>query len=407
MERDAKPNLKRDLFFQQQDSSALLSQLYIVLERRFSQLEDGMDKDDVQDIEQLFKSRQTWSNARRIELRLITAMQSDMVPIYMKRYLVDAKRRFAKDKYNYYYDASKAIDAQKPQEAREVLLQLVEDLQEASVVRWMKKCFANRLAARTNIFFFSTAAIFVFLFTFNWPTTWDAAFYNLILCISGGLLGACFSMLTGMKKKLAASKLQELRNQTRYVNLLSRVTIGGGAALLLFFFAQSGLLGGKILPQFQHEPLSEDKIQAKLEKVIDLHMKEDPDGDIDPVKAQAFITKCVDWLPRMRELSPTEAQKRIQDWMSRELAAIWEGKKIEPQEFQKVLNGFTQSMWDLIRKPGYLDNAARAQMLILCILVGFSEKLVPDLLNRAEGQVRGAAGEAHDPRRKPKDGEPV
>jgi hypothetical protein len=398
--------VKHKLKISLESESDLLNQFYITLERRFHQLASGLNQEDFNSLEKLFRESRTWENARRLELLLITYMDQGLILKYLGRYMIDAHRHFASDKIIYYETGIDAIPSDSPEEGRELLLQLVEDIQQASVTRFMKKRFANLLAGRTNLFFFFSAAIFVFFYTFPWPITWEAAFYNLVMCISAGLLGACFSMLTGMKKKLETSKLQELRNQTRYVNILSRLTIGGGAALLLFFFAQSGLLGTKILPQFQHEPISEQKVGAKLKRTVELHTQKPNAEVLNEEKTQQFLKDCTNWLPNMRGLSSEEAQQRIQDWLSEKLAEVLNAS-IDPLTFQSILNGFSQSMWDLVRKPGYLDNAARAQMLILCILVGFSEKLVPDLLNRAESQMRSSSNSPSSGRRKDKDPEAV
>lgn len=389
MDPEKSSRLVEDLFHKQHSGSQLLAQFYIALERRYSQLQAHLPESEHENLQTLFKDKHTWSNARRIELRMITAMSAELVPKYLDRYLFDAQVYFTPEKHQFYRMHSDQLKDKDPEDGRELLLQMVEDLQHASVVRFLKKRFANILAARTNLLFFLTAFIFVFLYTFSWPLAWEAAFNNLIICVSAGLLGACFSMLTGMKKKLSQSSLQELRNQTRFVNILSRVTIGGGAALLLFFFAQSGLIGDKILPQFQHEPISEQMLTAKLERTIKLHTKLDHKQALNPQATQTFIQNCRDWLPKLRDKTPEEAQQTIQNWMGERLVDIW-NTNIDAKTYQNVLNAFSQSMWDLVRKPGYLDNAARAQMLILCILVGFSEKLVPDLLNRAESRFRSS-----------------
>jgi hypothetical protein len=72
--------------------------------------------------------------------------------------------------------------------------------------------------------------------------------YIMVLAAAAGFWGAAFSMLTGLKTRIEASALEDLKLARYIALLLARALVGVGAALILYFFLRSGLLSGTAFP---------------------------------------------------------------------------------------------------------------------------------------------------------------
>ena len=68
--------------------------------------------------------------------------------------------------------------------------------------------------------------------------------------VAFGFLGALFSRLITLQRQWSAMALDELYNARAYHYIILRASIGVLGALVVFFFLQSGLVQGKVFPNF-------------------------------------------------------------------------------------------------------------------------------------------------------------
>ncbi|MEM0988419.1 MAG: hypothetical protein AAGK00_06020 [Pseudomonadota bacterium] len=69
------------------------------------------------------------------------------------------------------------------------------------------------------------------------------------LAIVSGVLGAAFSILALLQKRVQAGTLDDVIALSSWPNLLVRISFGAGAAVVLYFIFQAGLLQGIVFPE--------------------------------------------------------------------------------------------------------------------------------------------------------------
>jgi len=72
---------------------------------------------------------------------------------------------------------------------------------------------------------------------------------------SAGAFGAAFSMMIGLRKRLAGSTFDDLKLNRYWWMILTRVLIGIGAGFILYFFLRSGLVSGEVFPKLSQETI--------------------------------------------------------------------------------------------------------------------------------------------------------
>jgi hypothetical protein len=123
--------------------------------------------------------------------------------------------------------------------------------------------------ARVNALYVFIAALAIFTISLvvsrsAWLlpyTTYDLTTRILVIGVCSGFLGASFSVLLGLKTKLAEASIEDLRILNDLSYMVLRPFIGVGAALIFFFLVQSELLGGKLFPDLQPTVLVNESIR--------------------------------------------------------------------------------------------------------------------------------------------------
>lgn len=83
-----------------------------------------------------------------------------------------------------------------------------------------------------------------------------SSLFALYTSIAFGFLGALFSRLITLQRQWSAFALDELFNARSYHYIVLRASIGILGALIVFFFLQSGLVQGKVFPDFNALPIN-------------------------------------------------------------------------------------------------------------------------------------------------------
>lgn len=333
----------------------LIEQYYVSLGATFERICEQRPASDphaalIAQIKGLLSAENTWSNAYKIE-QLIIPLYSDIeLDIELKRQLLDAKYYFYPNVYAYYEEAKKALDNQgagSPPEdqrhEREVLFsRLVKDLQWRRQLIDSGRDYARFIRIRSGMFFIVSVIIFllVLIFLTKLPQ------YLLYLAMASGFIGASFSVLINLKKRLTESNYEELRVTYRWSYILTRGFIGLGAALIIFFFLKAELLIGPAFPVVAVAELTADsrsgKTLAPAESTapsqIDPAVANQADTTNNPVSAVGGDAAAADLPPDGDDSD----------------------KKDENPEKERAL------------------------LLIWCFLAGFSESLVPTLLKKTK-----------------------
>jgi hypothetical protein len=208
-------------------------------------------------IEELFACEQTWNNGAYIEQLMVQLYSHEQLKVELDRKLLNIKRVECVGK-DCPYD-SREIDALGDLDKRAVLGRLIADLNSAYKTERLERTYTLQTSLRTGIFFMLSFVVFFMQYMF--PETTEYLFNikdagtktSLILtALSAGWMGASFSMMMCLRRRLKVSSLDDLRIQKKFGFIVSRIFIGMGASLVMFYFIQSGILRGDIFPVLQN-----------------------------------------------------------------------------------------------------------------------------------------------------------
>ena len=137
-----------------------------------------------------------------------------------------------------------------PPERRALLGRLVNDLQWREKVNDLRRTYMKDISKVTAVIFVVTTATFMMIayLTLHGDLP-NIGGYSVPLALAGtaGLWGSGFSLLAGLRARLDAAELDDLKLMKPWA-LWSRPLIGLGAAGILYFFLASGLLQGAMFP---------------------------------------------------------------------------------------------------------------------------------------------------------------
>ena len=229
----------------------LLEQFFVTLDATLQQLVrncgDVAGKDEiVAEVDALLAGEPSWRNAYHAEQLMVPLYAGASLEVEIRRRMIEMRKFDAAVAAAYDELLADADEAGR----RACLGRLINDLQWRYEQRNLKRFYSQSVTIRTSLIF--VAAFIVFFLPKNVLDVEVVRAYGrhvaLYMSISSGLVGASFSMLIGLRQRLAASSLDELRNTNRLPFLLSRAFIGAGAGMILFYVMESNLLEGKILP---------------------------------------------------------------------------------------------------------------------------------------------------------------
>jgi hypothetical protein len=215
--------------------------------KSFAQIEDLL-KDD--------RPKQ-WSDAYQIEQLIVDLFDDRTLEVELQSRLLEAESNLSPSLAAQY---AKLIGGLKtPGERRAVLARMVNDLQWRHTVNEVKRSYAKLITNTTGVVFVASIAAFaltIAAFAFmggsgtRYFAKWSEPTLLLLAAVAGGW-GAGFSMLAGLKSRLDAAELNDLKLMKSRGTLWSRPLIGVGAAAILYFFIASGLLGGAAFPDLR------------------------------------------------------------------------------------------------------------------------------------------------------------
>lgn len=248
---------KRDTGPQAEEIKALSDQFRVTLRAAASKIvETDQTRDVLAHVNRLLdKEEWHWKDAYEVEQQIVLLYDEHSLRTELTRRVLEAQHVLYPDAAAWY--GERVGEATTPPTQRALLLRLVNDLQWRYTVNEAKLGYVKQITGRIGQIFITAMVIFIgflFLVFFGESGTWGAwwghssRFMTFLLAAVSGLLGASFSMVAGLRTRLEASGINQLKNASSWPILLSRVLVGTGAALILYFFFESNLLAGELFP---------------------------------------------------------------------------------------------------------------------------------------------------------------
>jgi hypothetical protein len=238
------------------------------LRARLSQLEQSYPPDQIPAVlrqarEALDQAgdKRTWEMDFQVEQMLVGAHDPYAIDVEIQRALALGKGLLSRD-LQYWY-AGFDLRGRDLATRRALLSRLIEDLQWALSEREMITICRADLVARMSRRFILTSLLFGLflvgvltlhshLVSIDWRQ--DIAMRHMVSVTAsfiGGLWGALFSMMTGIRNRLDGNNLDELKLQYRW--LPARMLAGAGSGLLVYLLFASAMIGGDLFPDFRGE----------------------------------------------------------------------------------------------------------------------------------------------------------
>ena len=232
----------------------LLEQFFVTLDGTLKQLVRARElppgrEDIVAEVTRLLSGTPSWRTAYHVEQLLVPLYAGAALEVELRRRLLDLAKFDTAIAATYAGLLEGAAD-----DVRSACLgRIVNDLQWRYEQRDLKRRYGRSVAVKTSLIFLLAFVVFFLPRNVLDPQAIQDYARHVVLytAISAGFVGASFSMLIGLRQRLAASTLDELRNTQRLPFLFARAFIGAGAALILYYLMESRLLEGKVLPDVQ------------------------------------------------------------------------------------------------------------------------------------------------------------
>lgn len=203
----------------------------------------------------------TWRNAYYTEQLIALILPDTKIDVELSRRIEEAKYALPKAKHTYYVKKATPKPDAKPADNTDIdkpslLLNLIRELQWSKERQQVERSYGRTARLRTTIIFVLAFLLF-FLpnimpifssFLLGDLSGSGGRIYFVFTAITAGCLGAAFSLLINIRKRLEESNLDGVKVLHRYSYIISRVVIGMGAGLIFYYFLQSGLIQGSILP---------------------------------------------------------------------------------------------------------------------------------------------------------------
>ena len=247
----------------------LLNQRYISYSVIFEEMKQramgDKEKTLLPIIENLFEKPQSWGNISSIQQCMVGLMTEDEIDVDFEVRLIKAKGLLSTELMNYYVEKGKKASLNLK---RELLERLIRDTQWYSKVLDLEKTYVSRTRVRTGILFLAAILAFFMVDQLTWLSDyfgWTEGYKKdaIITAVISGVLGTCFSMLIGLKRRLSLTTISDLRVIHRFDYILSRALIGFVSGLVLFYFFDSEILKAPLFPDFNHENTTQQFLDDK------------------------------------------------------------------------------------------------------------------------------------------------
>ena len=188
----------------------------------------------------------SWNRAYEVEQQLVYLYDEASLETEIGRRLIEAES-LKKPLVDWYRE--QVDEVSDDGRRRALLLRLINDIQWRYTVKEAARNYTRQITERTGWLFMGAMVVFVtsLLVVILYRHLPQSGAY-LLLASAAGLWGAAFSMLTGLKGRLAASTFDQLKLARSWSMILARVLLGSGAAVVLYLFMRSGLLAGEAFP---------------------------------------------------------------------------------------------------------------------------------------------------------------
>ncbi len=248
--------IKRRLF--RRKENRLLDQLFMVVETSLQKIKaDKKAKGApglIEKIDKLLQGERRWRTAHQIELLTIPLLTDTEISAEMEQKLIHARKHFDQDVYRFYAAKSKTGDRS---EKRTLLSQLSKDLQWHHELENIQLDYVKSARIKTSLLFIISFIFFMFpqITSLLFAVPEGTRNYNVLTALLSGWLGATFSMLLGLKRRIMKSTLGHLKVICRLDFIIARTIIGMFAGLILFYLFEAEMISGPFFPLFGTLPL--------------------------------------------------------------------------------------------------------------------------------------------------------
>ncbi len=203
----------------------------------------------------------SWDNANVIEQSLAPLYNEVELDSEINLNMLEAKRRLTGENSDFFDTEhqkllnAEYLDEQAVKDGKlNLLCNLYKKLQVSYDLEVQKKHALSAIRVSTSVAFL--LSIFMFFTMDNMrllklvmlvETNMKTEF--IVSALSAGWMGACFSMLLGLKGNIQQQSLSALNAMNRIDNLISRSLIGSVSGLLIFYAFEASFLQGAMFPE--------------------------------------------------------------------------------------------------------------------------------------------------------------
>ncbi|WP_133512175.1 hypothetical protein [Candidatus Thiosymbion oneisti] len=198
----------------------------------------------------------SWQDAYEIEQQLVQLYDEPTLHVEIERRLLDAEQLLPAPVTDWYRKRAEALQ-EDPEGLAALLSGLISDLQWRHTKNEARRAYTREITGRTEtVYMLTFGLVFVLLMSqglvFGDKVSPDNPWLLPFVALAGAF-GAAFSMMTGLRKRLADSTFDDLKLNRCWWLILTRVLVGIGAGFILFFFVRSELVDGEIFPNLSPE----------------------------------------------------------------------------------------------------------------------------------------------------------
>lgn len=210
----------------------------------------------------------SWSMVNQIELALVDYYDEINLETEWQRQLANIQR-LPNHLANFYQqqDHQKIEGSQAIEKRRALLSSLIKDMQWVRESKRVIRYTENQMRRKTVALFLLSFVLFFsptihrLFFDFQFD---NLRLYYIFTAATSGILGAAFSQLTSIQSRVLDATLDQVQAMSQIGYITARSMVGAGAGLIMFYLLQSGLLDGAFFPQFIHSAAELETVRSEL-----------------------------------------------------------------------------------------------------------------------------------------------
>jgi hypothetical protein len=347
----------------------------------------SLPPESIAEIGSILKDQKSdWAALNRAEQLIVSCMDGDLIDETIARKLFEARQRKVPGAVEHATRYAQLVTAGiTPDRKRAFLYGIVTDIQHFGLrgvqVRRFRAGAVGYVARWMGV---ALVVVLVPFFVFilhsyfpGWTLThkFDRIVvtfpnYGLYTAVSFGLLGALFSRFIEFQKTYVSVPLDDAEAYYSRGNIVLHVLIGTVGAMIIYFFTASGLLSGNLVPDVRKLTFVAASSDDAVGPLCDLSM--DPSGCAATAAAIAGPTgKPAEIVKPPDAIGPTQTAA---------------SPGASASDGAKPPNGIT-TVLGLRTRAALVPSRDLALLIIWALIAGFSERLVPNLLNSAESRI--------------------